>query len=138
MGSFLNPPTHPEHSFSVASTYGNTFSMSLSSAAKDESLNESTRIAASNLLKLWEAPTRESPEVQDWIAQILGYFKGCYSGQDSQGNLSWNASDLRILPDIDPVLNCDIHAGVHFIRKYYPHFTPTKAHFESAYWGHES
>lgn len=135
MGGFLNPPTHPEHSFSVSSSYGDTFSMSLTAAAKTDWLNSATKAAARHLLKTWKAPAIESTEVQDWIAHVLGYFKSCYSGSDSDGNISWNASDLRILPDADPVLNADIHAGVHLIRGYYPEFTPTAEDFARAYWG---
>ena len=139
MGGFLNPSTHPEHEWSVRSTYGDTFSMSLSKAAESSWLEgaegRNPKIRAKTLLKNWKAPDINSPEIQDWIHQVLGYFKNCYSGQDKDGNISWNAGDLRIMKDADPVLNQDIHAGVHLIRKYYPDFKATKEDFDNGYWG---
>jgi len=135
MGGFLNPPTHPEHKWDVQSVYGDTFHMSLSAAAEATWLNDETRRQATSLLRNWKRPPIQSPEVQDWIRKVLGYCKGCYVGQDKQGNLSWNVSDLRIRPDIDPMLNENIHAGVHLIRKYYPDYMPTKTDFAQAYWG---
>lgn len=125
MGGFLNPPGHPEHDWSIQSTYGDTFSMSLSSA----------KGAAQGKLNSWCPLPLDSEPVQDWIAQVLGYFKGCYCGQDKQGQTSWNVSDIRITNEIDPVLNQDLHAGVHLIRKYYPEFVAEGKHFETAYWG---
>ena len=135
MGGFLNPPTHPEHKFSISSTSGDTFCMSLSSAAESEWLDGQARGIAKRLLAEWKRPELESPEVQEWIAQVLGYFKGCYAGNDKEGNQSWNYSDLRIDQTIDPVLNADLHAGVHLIRGYYPEFIPMGEDFERAYWG---
>lgn len=135
MGGFLNPPTHPEHFKSVQSSYVDTFSMSLSAAADADWLNPATRGRARGILKGWKAPAIESPAVQEWIAQVLGYFAGCYVGQDKAGAPSWNASDLRIDKEADPVANADLHAGVHLIRKYYPAFAPTAEHFAAACWG---
>lgn len=135
MGGFLNPPMHPEHSFSIQSTYGDTFCMPLSSAAESDWLDPKARGIAKRLLAEWRKPALDSEAVQDWIAIVLGYFKGCYVGQNSKGEPSWNASDLRIDSTVDPVLNADLHAGVHLIRKYYPEFVPTVEHFAGAYWG---
>ena len=135
MGGFLNPPTHPEHSISVESIKRDDFCMSLSSAVESDWLSPYVRELARDILNAWVPPALESPAIQEWIAQVLGYFRGCYVGQDKQGNRSWNASDLRISQDADPVLGADLHAGVHLIRKYYPEFTPTPAHFAGAYWG---
>ena len=134
MGGFLNPPGHPEHEWSIQSSYGDTFSMSLSAAAESDWLEAKAKGAAIGKLKSWKPMDLESEPVQDWIVQVLGYFKGCYAGQDKQGNQSWNVSDLRMDAKIDPVLNADLHAGVNLIRKYYPAFTPTPKHFGLAYW----
>lgn len=130
MGGFLNPPTHPEHSQGVYSVYGDTFAMSLSGAADAEWLNDETRSRARRILKAWKRPPIESDEVQDWICNVMGYFKGCYKGEKG-----WNASDLRIDQQADAVLNQDIHAGVNLIRKYYPEFILTADHVSKAYWG---
>lgn len=135
-GGFLNPPTHPEHTRGVTSVYGHTFYMSLSAAAESDWLDDDEcRSRCRTILKNWKPLPIDHSDVQDWISQVLGYFKDCYVGQDKQGNLSWNASDLRIWRDADPILNADIHAGIHLIRQYYPEFNPTKEHFDKAYWG---
>lgn len=105
--------------------------MSLTYALTAEYLEPSLRLHAKRILERWEAPAIESPEIQNWIAQVLGYFRGCY--QSDSG--SWNASDLLIDTKINPVANASRHAGVNLIRKYYPDFAPTVAHFSMAYWG---
>jgi hypothetical protein len=128
MGGFLNPPTHPEHEWSVIEIERNreVGSMMLTLAAEQSFQPAVDKLAA------WVAPPLDSSEVQDWISQVLGYFKGCYKGQGEDG---WNCTKLRIHQKPDPMLNIDTHAGVHLIRKYYPEFTPTKEHFEKSYWG---
>jgi len=132
MGGFLNPPTHPEHTQSVK---GTGFWMSLSRAAECEWLDEWTRRAAKGILASWHRPPLESKDVQNWIHQVLGYFEGCYSGNDKDGNVSWNVSDLRIDHKVNPMLNVDMHAGIRIVRKYYPEFNPSFTHFTNAYWG---
>jgi len=134
MGGFLNPPTHPSHAMSVHSSYGDIFSMSLESAAECEWLNPSTRYAARGILKAWKRPAIESPEVQDWIKQVLGYFRNCYRGEGPEPEC-WNASNLRIIKNGEPLPLIGEHAGVHLIRKYYPEFTPAAEHLSGAYWG---
>jgi hypothetical protein len=131
MGGFLNPPTHPEHTFSVHSTDGDTFSMSLSSAAAAEWLEPRVKARAKGILKRWTPLPLEDQQVKDWIYQVLGYFSGCYRGEDG----SWNASDLKIDKTLDPIANADKHAGVNCIRKYYPEYVPTADDFKNAYWG---
>lgn len=140
MGGFLNPPTHPEHTQSVELDLRrrpwNRGGMSLSYAAGEGSgVHPATRSAAQRILGDWKKPPLESPEVQDWIASVLGYFGGCYSGNDESGKQSWDTSHLRIDQTADPVMNADLHAGVHLIRKYYPEYTPTAEDFKRAYWG---
>jgi hypothetical protein len=134
-GGFLNPPTHPEHDWSVRSVYGDTFIISLTSAAKEAWLDPVSKDAARAKLKEWKPLPLSDPRVQDWIHEVLGYFRGMYVGQDKAMKESWNASDLRHLPDADPVLNQDIHAGIHLIRRYYPQFKATAYDFQAAYWG---
>jgi hypothetical protein len=130
MGGFLNPPAHPEHTKSIVSFFGDTFSISLSAAVKETWLDDETRNKAKRILSNWKPPDIESPEVQEWILKVLGYFKNCYQSE----NGSWDASDLRIVND-SSLLPVDKHAGVYLIRKYYHDFTPTKEHFDKAYWG---
>lgn len=138
MGGFLNPPYHPEHNYSVETDLrrhrDNRGGMSLSAALGDISLPLPVRQAAARLLSNWACnrPHIDSEAVRDWIAQVLGYFRGCYKGQ---GETPWSAGDLRIAPEADPMLNSELHAGVHCIRGYYPEYRPTQADFDGAYWG---
>jgi len=131
MGGFLNPPTHPEHTRAVQSLHGDTFFMSLSAAVESEWLDAGSRLAAKSLLDSWQSPAIESPEVQDWIRQVLGYFRGCYQGE----NGSWHAGELKIVKKGELLPPVEQHAGVHLIRKYYPEFEPTAEQFEQAFWG---
>lgn len=127
MGGFLNPPTHPEHTHSVQSRTGDTFSMSLSSAVTSEWLDAGTRLAAKTLLDEWQKPAIESPEVQEWIRQVLGYFRGCYK------NTEGTEDKLLIDSKIDPLTRVDSHAGVHLIREFYPAYQPDAVQFAEAY-----
>jgi hypothetical protein len=137
-GGFLNPPGHPEHTKSVETDLQrrpeNRGSMSLSFAADCDYIDASTQRRAQVILHEWTLRRYRltSEETQDWIRQVLGYFRGCFKGG---GSNPWNADQLRITQDIDPLLNADIHAGVHLIRKYYPEYVPAQDHFDGAYWG---
>lgn len=77
---FLSPPTHPEHDYSVSSFRGarEVGGTSLSSAVNAEFLSEPIRRSAAGILSAWKAPAVDSPEVQGWILQVLGYFRHCY------------------------------------------------------------
>lgn len=138
MGGFLNPPGHPEHTKSVETDLlrrpENRGSMSLSIAADCEYIDSITQQRAKVILHEWSLHRARlaSEEIQDWIKQVLGYFRGCYKGD---GSNPWNADQLRIAQDTDPLLNADIHAGVHLIRRYYPEYVPTQEQFDGAYWG---
>lgn len=125
MGGFLNPPTHPEHYYSVETT---TSSMSLTVASTDQDLRPKIKEAATKLLNDWQPPDLD--QIQDWVHQILGYFRNCYKGE---GEKPWNAGNL-VITAIHPG-GINAHAGVHFIRKYYPDFQPNKKQFDYAYWG---
>lgn len=133
MGGFLNPPNHPEHNYSVRSVYGDTFSICLSSAVKETWLNDEVRFEAKKLLQNWKKnrPDIKSEEVQEWIFQVLGYFRGCYQGDNGE----WDCGKINIDKSRDPWLWQDEHCGVHFIRKFYTEFEAKPAHFLLAYWG---
>lgn len=135
MGGFLNAPTHPEHYYSVSSVYGDTFSMCLSAAVDCTWLNDEAKTKAQELLSQWEPLPLNNSEVQDWILQIMGYFKNCYRGRNSDNECSWNAGDLVIRHDWNPLDWDTLHAGVHLIRKFYPGFILTAEHVKNAYWG---
>jgi hypothetical protein len=141
MGGFLNPPGHPEHKYSVKWGMGRTQgrdvgSMSLSYATTVEWLDETTKEKAKALLHEWETEQRHVID-RDWVQQVLGYFSNCYRNPRLEGEEAWEPSNCLItssrrLAIMDYV---DEHLGVHFIRKFYPDFTPTFDDFEKAYWG---
>lgn len=131
MGGFLNPPTHPEHDWSVESVKYDDFSMSLSCAVDCEYLDPETKAKARRLLKSWKRLPLKDEKIQDWVYNIMGYFKTCYQGKDG----SWNAGELQIDSKRDPIKSQNTHAGVHFIRKFYPRFKLKQSHLDNAYWG---
>lgn len=106
--------------------------MALTSAAEYDWTDAGVRAEAKRILDEWDRPSLDSPEIGDWIAQVLGYFRRCYRGPEG-----WNAADLTI-DDRDPMTSIDTHAGVHLIRKFYPEYDPSPADFAGAYWGQKS
>jgi hypothetical protein len=140
MGGFLNPPGHPEHTSHVETDLerrpDNRGALSLSAAVDCEWIVPGIRNEAKRKLDEWSAnrPALDSVEVQAWVRQVLGYFKGCYGDPNKNGDIRWNASEL-IIDKRDPLSNTDDHAGVRAIRQYYPEFTPTAEHFAQARWG---
>ena len=139
MGGFLNPPTHPEHDWHVETELRrrpeNRGGTSLRGAAESEWLDPATRAAARKMLRGWVPPPINSPEIADWIHQVLGYFRGMYRNDNAPRGQEWNAGTMHVDPDRDPLLNADAHAGVHLIREYYPDYMPSRADFGGAYWG---
>jgi hypothetical protein len=139
VGGFLCPPGHPMHKLSVETDLRrkpeNRGWMSLEAAIDSEGLDDATRAAARTVLASWEKPALDTPEVQDWILQVLGYFRNCYNFGNPNIAENWWAANLSINAEVDPMLCANSHAGVHLIRKYYPEFAPTAEHFAGAYWG---
>ena len=137
MGGFLCPPGHPEHSFHVEADLNrrpeNRGGISLSSALNEDWIHVTVCAKVARLLGDWECSKLPltNPAVQDWIHQVLGYFKTAYLPASG----SRNVADLRFTKNLDPLENADIHAGVAFIRDYYPAYQPTAADFAAAYWG---
>lgn len=136
-GGFLNPPTHPEHTVCVL-TRGARRSdpgfMSLSCAAECDYITPATRTKAQRILDEWQPLPVDHPEVQEWVLQVLGYFRNCYRGYGAEPEC-WHVRRLHMLGAKDPVPSADDHAGVHFIRKFYPGYAPTDEDFKNAYWG---
>lgn len=150
MGGFLCPPTHPMHTYSVSVRYAN--GREAGSSSIDYFIREdhpwignyaAVKRNIESLLARWEdtKPALDSADVQGWILQVLGYFKGCYRNPSVEPKEQWNVSSL-IMGDkqaeaagLDPVND---HAGVHLIRQYYPSFVPTPEHWTKASWGKAS
>jgi hypothetical protein len=132
MGGFLNPPNHPEHDHHVRGPYGDC--CSLSCAVSDQTLLGSIRQEAQAILEAWDRPSLDSPEVREWITQVLGYYRNCYRGQGAEPTC-WHAANLLIDPERKPMEHANDHAGVRLIRKYYPEYMPTEQDFSNAHWG---
>jgi len=135
MGGFLCPPTHPMHTHRIETDLRrkpeNRGGMSLDYAVDCEYLDPTIRKEAKKILNNWTPPPVESPEIQAWIHQVLGYFKGCYCRGNGSNPEDWYAGNLTIGREGTP----DKHVGVHLIRKYYPNFMPTQENWDMAYWG---
>lgn len=144
MGGFLNPPGHPEHVCHVETDLRrrpeNRGGMSLSSAVESQWLDSTTRRAARLLIHRWDRlkpgiRNPAHPEMQEWVYQVLGYFRNCYQGSGNEPEC-WRADKLAIHSGInDAEGDWSKHAGVHLIRQYYPDYEPTADDFAGAYWG---
>lgn len=108
--------------------------MSLSYASTCDYIGAAVRDQAKAMLANWQAPPIDAPEIQEWIAQVLGYFARCYRNPGKSGHEQWHASHL-IIDNRDPFEHAHEHAGVHMIRGFYPSYHPTRDAFKRAYWG---
>ena len=142
MGGFLNPPTHPEHFYSVETDLNrspeNRGSMSLSYALECDYLDDTTKERVRATLAQYVPQPIDSPEMQDWVHSVLGYFRNCYRNSNFPEPACWYAGNVIITDSpeekygLHPI---DDHAGAHLIRKFYPDFIPTQANLRDAYWG---
>jgi hypothetical protein len=141
MGGFLCPPGHPMHDWSIETDLRrrpeNRGGMCLESAATCEWLARAARGAAKRVLADWDKSKLpvNSAEVQDWIYQVLGYFRGCYKRDHITAPECWNVANLFICQELDPMIQGNDHAGVNLIRRYYPEYVPVRSDFGNAYWG---
>jgi hypothetical protein len=132
MGGFLNPPGHPEHNYSVKYYDG---SCCLSTAAREQGdwIELEVRQEAKKLLSDWESKNSHKKPDSTWVKKTLAYFKHCYFNPDINVN-GWDALHLLIDRNKDPMQHIDTHAGVHFIRKFYPKYKPKAKDFTGT-WG---
>lgn len=137
MGGFLNPPAHPEHILSVKGSRdeGGSLSYIAYDPGAASYWDEETVQRARNILETWTPLPLDHPDVEDWVRQVMGYFRGCYGGDRSLGEQRWNVQNLLIDSELDPMENEDEHAGVHYIRKWYPEFRLSREILDEAYWG---
>jgi hypothetical protein len=133
MGGFLNPPGHPEHNYSVeVGRRNNPHSiMSLTVATEANWLNDATRSNARGLLESWKPLPIGHPQVAAWIRNVLGYYRNCYRNPNLPEPQCWYGSDVLIDRDRNPLETPEDHCGVHFIRKYYPGYWPSRDDFDS-------
>lgn len=144
MGSFLCPPGHPTHDYRVEAGLRrkpeNRDLLSLEAAVDCEWLDDATRAAARTILQTWEANKKplDSPVVQEWILQVLGYFRNCYCRGDGTRDDDWHVENL-VIPgqrgQANKPLPVERHAGVKLIRRFYPEYQPIDTDFSMAYWG---
>jgi hypothetical protein len=136
-GGFLNPPPHPENFISVEIDLNRKKEdrgvLSLSYAIECDWLDRQTRHAARYKLNTWRRnrPPLSDSTIQDWILNVLGYFRDTYIHPYG----SRNVRDLFFSKELNPLSNAHLHAGVAFIRDFYPEYVPTVEHFKQAYWG---
>jgi hypothetical protein len=127
MGGFLNPPGHPEHTHHVQTDLRrrpeNRGGTSLEAAAKASWLDPATRHAAKRMLDAWKESRPANPP-KAWVKEVLAYFKGSYKKPGG----GWNVSDLTF-DDRDSIRHQREHAGIHFIRKFYPDYMPLPEDF---------
>jgi hypothetical protein len=141
-GSFLTPPGHPDQRYSIETDLRrkpeNRSSMSLSSALEPNSyLDAVTKAKAAGIMRDYKKnqPPLDHPATQEWIRSTLGYFKGMYHDPNLPEGERAKVSNLRSVPEADPMENANFHAGVHFVRRYYPDYQPQPEHFEPGGYG---
>ena len=105
LGGFLCPPGHPMYTQSVETDLRrkpeNRTTMSLEYAAESPMLDDVTKAVVRTILNTWERnkPALDSPEIQEWILQVLGYFRGCFNfTPDAGSRLERRSTDHRQRP----------------------------------------
>lgn len=131
-GCFLDPPGYPTYTYSVETDLNRHRDhrgwMALTSAASEGWVHTTVRLQAMQLITHWHLhrPHLHSAPVQNWIHRVLGYFRNCYDPEATK------QASLYTIDHRDPMKYADIHAGVRFIRRFYPEFVPTPHHFTNA------
>ena len=151
-GGFLNPPDHPAHTLSIETEGG---SASLEYVVDHPDQFPAAAVArAKRELHAWDDTGDPDPE---WVSQVLGYFRNSYTNTNPDRRCKYihpnNLGPTRFIEEVDglvaddhgedacprwtvdPVKNIDRHAGVAFIRRFYPDFVPTREQFDTAKWG---
>ena len=131
MGGFLTPPTYPEHYMHVR---GDGSHLSLSYVANNSSYPEDIRKNATKILRKWNRPVLETDAIQNWIFQVLGYFRNCYTKDPAIRDVN-NKESFYINKVGDPWNFPNNHLGILHIKNYYPEYVPCEDDFAQAYWG---
>ena len=115
MGAAFNPPTHPEHFYSIEEGGRNGGSYSLSYAATCGWLPEEVKDTARRILAGWK-PGRPDPA---WLDSVYRHFQHCYSPD----GMNRNASDCIVYgkfwgtADQEQHANPKRHLGYLFVKK---------------------
>jgi aryl-phospho-beta-D-glucosidase BglC (GH1 family) len=119
MGGFLNPPNHPEHTYSIQEFRGGheCGSYSLGSAAESDWMPGAVRGTAKGVLKRWKIGEPD----ESWLASVYNYFRHCYRREDgtevTYGNFWGNAEQEQS----ENPLN---HRAYQFVKQFYPDHQP--------------
>lgn len=128
MGSFLDPPGSPQHTFSVRGWYGvfatrdADFHGSLWSALDDEYCPESVKERIRDLFKSAELRASDA-----WLDQVYGYFKNCYAPEDGDRDVQ---RAIILKPDDEP-LPPERHLAYLHVKQWFPDTEPDLARIES-------
>jgi hypothetical protein len=127
MGGFLNPPNHPEHTYSIQEFRGGheVGSYSLTSAARDEYLPALVRGTAKGALKRWQAGEIDI----EWMASVYNYFRHCYSRDGINRNVNDKNATVTYgkfwdNAEQEQYENPAHHLGYLYVKQYYPEHQP--------------
>jgi len=136
-GGFLAPPNHPTKDKCIEEYEGSELVGIYSIEHTDRTNCDSIfMLRCLELIDIWKESKLaiNCEETEDWIHQVLGYFRGGYGNPNIPEPERWNVSNLEF-DNRDPLINFADSAGVHCIRKFYPEYIPIKSDFDNAYWG---
>jgi hypothetical protein len=127
MGGFLNPPSHPEHTYSIQEFRGGheVGSYSLSAAIEYEWMPGAVRGTAKGVLKRWQAGEIDPA----WMHSVYNYFRHSYSKDGINTNVNdrenmvtygkfWDNAEQEQYTDPSH------HLGYMYIKKFYPEHKP--------------
>ena len=146
MGSFLCSPYYPSYYYHIKSKNCSIAIIKKVYKSKEYSyIPDSIKTKVKEMIEDWykNRPSLDHPLVKDWIYQILGYFNSCWKLTESSNVSDLHYKNYRTLFDTDEEYYFFLtkvqflHAGINYIKKYYPEYKAIKEDFKKAYWGKE-
>lgn len=126
MGGFLNPPDHPEHSYSIEGCRGGHVveMMSLSSCL-DDYYRGGVRGAVKAKLKQWEQ-NRPAVPPHEWVVKVYKYFRHCYSKDGINRGVDDCVTYGKFWDNAEQEQNENPyhHLGFMFVKSFYPVHEP--------------
>lgn len=133
-GSWLLPPDHPDHAYSVEYWKPRQPEiLTLAQAINDPRIEIAIRERCEEIVNEW----KESSSVYDkaeWVSMVLGYWRNCYTSKTPHAEYNRNVC-LWIDYESDPLEFAHAHTGVNWIRQFYPDYEPTRGDFDNAWYG---
>lgn len=148
MGSFLDPPNSPQAEYEVLGWYSAhrtrepDCSMSLEAALADPDVPEGMKRRIRELFT-----NADMQPTEEWLSQVYGYFKNCYSPDGEDRNVS---NCLIVTPDpdggyklgtfgrdghVDEPPPIETSLAVMHVRKWFPDHEPRPDLLVSGQWG---